>query len=78
MTVRDSLRLAAELADQLRADIEALPADHPMRRWLAAHDAAEARRQDAQARVAAAERAADAARTAELRRRIEALERVMK
>ena len=78
MTVRDSLRLAAELADQLRADIEALPADHPMRRELARHDAAEARRQDAEARVAAAERAADAARTAELRRRIEALERVMK
>ena len=52
MTRREIQDLAAELADQLRADIEALPADHPMRRWLAAHDAAEARRQDAQARAA--------------------------
>jgi hypothetical protein len=78
MMRREIQGLAAELAAGMRAEIEALPADHPMRRWLAAHDAAEARRQAAEARVAAAERAADAARTAELRRRIEALEKVMK
>ena len=78
MTPRELQDLAAELADQLRAEIEAMPPDHDMRRWLARHDAAEDRRLAAEARVAAAERAADAARTAELRRRIEALERVMK
>ena len=81
MTIRDNLRLAAELADQLRADTEALPLDHPLRQWIAAYDAVEARRQDAEAREAAAERAAhdaeDAAhdaRIADLRRRLAALE----
>ena len=81
MTIRDNLRLAAELADQLRAEIEALPLDHPMRQWLSAYDAVEARRQEAEAREAAAERAAyeaeDAAhdaRIADFRRRLAAIE----
>ena len=81
MTRRELQDLAAELADQLRADIEALPADHPMRRWLARHDAAEDRRLAAEARVAAeawaarqAESSAHDARIADLRRRLAALE----
>ncbi len=85
MTIRDNLRLSAELADQLRADTEALPLDHPLRRWIAAYDAAMARRQEAEAREAAAERAAqdaeDAARDArlaDLRRRLDAVERKLR
>ena len=81
MTIRDNLRLAAELADQLRADTEALPLDHPLRRWLAAYDAVEARRQADEAREAAdaraaydAESAAHDARIANLRRRLAAIE----
>ena len=78
MTIRDNLRLAAELADQLRADTEALPLDHPLRQWIAAYDAVEARRQDAEAREAAAERAAHDARIANLRRRLDAVERKLR
>ena len=85
MTIRDNLRLSAELADQLRADTEALPLDHPLRQWLAAYDAAMARRLEAEASEAAAERAAyeaeDAARDARLanlRRRLDAVERKLR
>ena len=81
MTPRELQDLARELAARMRAEIEALPADHPMRRWLARHDAAMARRQDAEARVEAeawaarqAESAAHDARIADLRRRLAALE----
>ena len=81
MTPREIYALADELAARTRAKIEALPPDHPMRRWLARHDAAMARRQEAEAREAAAERAAyDAesaahdARLADFRRRLAAIE----
>ena len=81
MTPHEIYTLADELAARTRAKIEALPPDHPMRRWLARHDAAMARRQEAEAREAAAERAAqdaeDAAhnaRIANLRRRLDAVE----
>jgi polyhydroxyalkanoate synthesis regulator phasin len=81
MTPRELQDLARELAARMRAEIEALPADHPMRRWLARHDAAEDRRLAAEARVAAeawaarqAESSAHDARIADLRRRLAALE----
>ena len=81
MTPRELQDLARELAARMRAEIEELPVDHPMRRWLAAHDAAEARRLAAEARVAAeawaarqAESSAHDARIADLRRRLAALE----
>ena len=85
MTPREIYALADELADQLRAKIEAMPADHPMRRMLARRDAAMARRQEAEAREAAearaeaeAESAAHDARIANLRRRLDAVERKLR
>ena len=85
MTPREIYALADELAARTRAKIEAMPPDHPMRRWLARHDAAMARRLEAEAREAAAGRAAhdaeDAARDArlaDLRRRLDAVERKLR
>ena len=82
MMRREIQGLAAELAAGMRAEIEALPADHPMRRWLARHDAAEDRRLAAEARAEAeawaarqAESSAHDARIADLRRRLAAIER---
>ena len=67
MTPHEIQALAAELADQLRADPEELPLDHPLRQWLAAYDAAERAAQDA-------EDAARDARIANLRRRLAVIE----
>ena len=85
MTPREIRHLAAELAARLRADIEALPADHPARQELALQDAARARA-EAEERAAfavesaakAAQAAADDARHADLKRRVAALERRVK
>ncbi len=85
MTPREIYALADELAARTRAKIEALPPDHPMRRWLARHDAAMARRLADEAREAAearaaydAESAAHDARLADFRRRLDAVERKLR